>query len=156
MGSKGMRTPSKFIILAFLNLSFLSATYAGSTIYKYVDQDGNITFTNRPVKGGQKIKTSSQRQSQSSGSKTYSSRTIRHFPKETADTQNKRDIRRREILEHELATEMKLFSDTRKNLSVFQGKDVGHQQNENFKQLQNKLLRHENNITALKKELTRL
>lgn len=155
-----MRTSSKFIILAFLNLSFLSVTHAGSTIYKYVDQDGNITFTNRPVKGGQKIQTSPQRQpqpqSQSSRSKTYSSKTIRHFPKETAGTQNKRDIKRREILEHELATEMKLFSDARKNLSVLRGNDANHQQNEKFRQLQSKLLRHENNITALKKELAKL
>ena len=126
--------------------------HAGSTIYKHVDKDGNITFTNRPIKGGEKVQTSPK----SSSSRTYASKAIQHLPKKTIGTQNKRNIKRREILEHELATEMKLFSDTRRNLSRLRDNDVSNQQNEKIKQLHRKLLRHENNITAIKKELAKL
>ncbi|MCB1984342.1 MAG: DUF4124 domain-containing protein [Burkholderiales bacterium] len=147
-----MNTSSKFIILIFLSLNFLPVLHAGSTIYKYVDKDGNITFTNRPLKGGQKILSAPK----SPSSRTYISKAIKHIPKESVNPQNKREIKRREILEHELTIEMKLFSDTRKNLSVFSDDDADHQQNEKIKQLQRKLLRHENNITAIKKELAKL
>lgn len=147
-----MSTPSKFIILIFLSLNFWPELHAGSTIYKYVDKDGNITFTNRPIKGAQKIQTAPK----SSSTRTYTAKAIQHFPKESISAQNKRDIKRREILEHELAAEMKLFSDTRKNLSMLRGSDADHQQNEKIKQLQRQLLRHENNITEIKKEIAKL
>ncbi|MCP5245869.1 MAG: DUF4124 domain-containing protein [Burkholderiales bacterium] len=126
--------------------------HAGSTIYKYVDQDGNITFTNRPIKGAQKTRTAPQ----SSTVQPYVSKVQPVVPKDTANTQNKRDIKRREILQHELATEMKLFSDARKNLSLMRVNDTDYQQNEEFRQLQHKLLRHENNISAIRKELAKL
>ena len=146
-----MSTPSKFIILVFLSFNFLPVLHAGSTIYKHVDKDGNITFTNRPIKGAQKTRTAPQ----SSTVRPYVSK-VQPFPKETVSIQNKRDIKRREILKHELAVEMKLFSDARRNLSLLRGNDTDYQQNEEIRQLQHKLLRHENNISAIKKELAKL
>ena len=147
-----MGTPSIFIIFILLSFNFTPALHAGSTIYKHVDKDGNITFTNRPIKGGRKIQSAPQ----SSKPRISSSQTPTHFPKESVNTQNDRDIKRRAIIEHELATEMKLFSDTRKNLNALQSDHENFQQNDRFRQLQSKLLRHENNITALKMELTKL
>ncbi|GJL76166.1 MAG TPA: DUF4124 domain-containing protein [Nitrosomonas sp.] len=147
-----MGTPSIFIILILLSFNFTSASHAGSTIYKHVDKDGNITFTNRPITGGQKFQSALQ----SHRPQISSPKTLNHFPKESVNTQNKRDINRRTILEHELATEMKLFSDTQKNLVTLHNDEENSRQKENVRQLQSKLQRHQNNITALKMELTKL
>ncbi|SFK12481.1 protein of unknown function [Nitrosomonas aestuarii] len=147
-----MGTPSIFIILILLSFNFTSISHAGSTIYKHVDKDGNITFTNRPITGGQKLQSALQ----SYRPHTSSPKTLNHFPKENANIQNKRDIKRRTILEHELATEMRLLSETQKNLAILQHDHENSLQNEKIKQLQSKLHRHNNNITALKMELTKL
>ncbi len=147
-----MRMPSIFIIFILLSFNFTSALHAGSTIYKHVDKDGNITFTNRPLTGGQKFQSTLQ----SHRPQIASSKTLNHFPKESTNTQNKRDIQRRAILEHELATEMKLFSDIQRNLVTLHSDDENNRQKEKVRQLQSKLQRHQNNITALKMELTKL
>ncbi|SET17505.1 protein of unknown function [Nitrosomonas marina] len=148
-----MSKPGIVIILMCMGLNSLPELVAGSTIYKYVDQDGNITFTNRPIKGGEKLQ-SSQQPPQSSR------KAVLHIPKQshnnTVQIQSKRELKRREILEHELATEMVLFTDTRRNLSLLNNEAEHQLQKEKIKQLRSKMLRHKNNITALKKELTKL
>lgn len=149
-----MGTPiiSIIVITVFINLSFSPTLYAGSAIYKHVDEDGRVTFTNRSVKGGQKVQSASQ----APHSRAKTSNTPNHFPKVSQSTQKKREIKRREILEYELASEMKLFSDTRRDLSLIRSDAESHQQKEKIKQLQSKLTRHQNNIAAIKKELEKL
>lgn len=139
------------VALVLWGFDFSTALQAGSGIYKHVDKDGRITFTNRPIKGGQQIKAtprSSRLQADSPAATDY-------FPKENMKLQKKRDIKRREILEHELALEMQLFSEARKNLSLMRH-DHENPQQEKKRHLQTKLMRHENNIAALKKELDKL
>jgi len=147
-----MGMPIFFIISVFLSINMTSAVYAGSTIYRHVDEEGRITFTNRSNKGAQKFQSTPN----SAGSRAAVSVTPAHFPKVGVNKQQSRDIKRREILEHELADEMKLFSDTRRHISLVSGNQETQRHKERIKRLQNKLQRHESNIASLKRELERL
>ncbi len=147
-----MGAPILSIIVVCLSLILLPIAHAGSAIYKYVDKDGNITFTNRPMKGGQKV----QSLPQDSRKQTTSPAPSQNYPRVSVNVQNTRDIKRREILEHELTAEMTLFSNTRKSLAVLLNANDNHQQTEKIRALKSKLIRHENNIAALKKELAKL
>lgn len=147
-----MGRPIVLIIAVLLGTCMLSIAQAGSTIYKHVDEDGRIIFTNRPIKGAQKVQSSPN----SSRSKAIVSVTPSHFPKVSVSAQQKRDVKRREILEHELADEMKLFSDTRRHISLVSNAQETQQQKERIKRLQKRLQRHESNIASLKRELEKL
>lgn len=135
-----------------MSFSMSSIAHAGSSIYKHVDADGRITFTNRLVKGAQKM----QSRPNNAGTRAAVSITPSHFPKVSTNTQQKRDVKRREILENELADEMKLSSDTRRFISLVRNAQETQQQKARIKRLKNKLQRHESNITSLKRELERL
>ncbi len=146
-----MRIQALFILLiAILFTSSLSDAIAGTDIYKYVDKDGNITFTNRRIGNAQKISVASfSRSSEQSGVRSSSARV-----KDT--TQKERDVMRRQILEKELLTEEKLFTDTQNFLShINSNPESGNNYQEKTVQLKNKLFLHQRNITALKKELAR-
>jgi flagellum-specific peptidoglycan hydrolase FlgJ len=146
-----MNTPFIFIIIVFLGMSLTSTVHAGSTIYKHVDADGSITFTNRPIKGAQAI----QSRPDSPRSQTIAAMRPAHFPKASVQAQQKRDVKRRQILENELAEEMKFFSETRRFLSRLSDGQEAQQQKDRMRRLHNKLQRHESNIASLKKELER-
>jgi len=133
-------------------MSLTSAVHAGSAIYKHVDADGSITFTNRPIKGAQTIRSTPN----SSGSQTIAAMRPAHFPKVGVHAQQKRDVQRRQILENELAEEMKFFSETRRFISQLSDGQETQQQKDRMRRLHNKLQRHESNIASLKKELERL
>lgn len=147
-----MSMPILLIITVVLSLSAPSIAQAGSTIYRHVDADGSVTFTNRPIKGAQKI----QSKSAGSSARAAVSVTPSHFPAVSVGAQRNRDVKRREILENELADEMKLSSDTRRFISLVSNAQDTQRQKERMKRLQSKLQRHESNITSLKRELERL
>lgn len=144
--------PFLLIVIVFLSTDLTSVVHAGSTIYKHVDADGGITFTNRPIKGAQTI------QSTSNSPRSQAVAAVRpaHFPKASVHAQQKRDVQRRQILENELAEEMKLFSETSRFIAQLSNGEEAQQQNDRMRRLHNKLQRHESNIASLKKELERL
>jgi len=146
-----LRTLGIYVFLVCLGCAVLPELHADSTIYKHVDEQGNITFTNRPIKGGQKL----QGVQPSSASKALTVNIAKHIPKNNVYKQNKRDIKRREILEYELTTEKKLLIGARQHLSSL--RNIGNQQQkEKIRQLQNKMRRHKSNIIALRQELAKL
>ena len=100
-----------FIVLVLILLDSLPNAIAGTDIYKHVDKDGNITFTNRPISNAQKISIASfSRNTEQSGPQSKS-------PRVKDTTQKERDTMRRQILEKELVAEEKLFAD-KKNVSM--------------------------------------
>lgn len=147
-----MNTPFILIITAFLSMNLTSTVHAESTIYKHVDADGSITFTNRPIKGAQAIQSTPN----SPRSQAIAAMRPAHFPKASVHVQQKRDVKRRQILENELAEEMKLFSETRRFIAQMSNGEETQQQKDRMRRLHNKLQRHESNIASLKKELERL
>ncbi len=145
-----MKIRTLFIILILTLLGSLSNAIAGTNIYKHVDKDGNITFTNRPISNAQKISLASfSINTEQSGSPSKS-------PRVKDTTQKERDAMRRQVLEKELVTEEKLFTDTQNFLLKISSAAESNNYQEKAVQLKNKLFLHQRNIAALKKELSKL
>ncbi len=135
------------------------AGYAQADIYKKVDKDGNVTYSNKPIKGGKKIE-------------LQELHTMEPFKGTTAEqeqvdrtVQKNRDAERRKILEDELAAEQKLLAEARQNLqdaqdnpqiSHFGGKTFRNVagQEEAIKTAQEQVDLHQRNVDALKQELS--
>lgn len=150
-----MRIRNLSVIFVTVLLGFTSVTVAGKEIYKLVDKDGNITFTNRPTRHAQKVNFASF----SGSANTRSADTVTQKPTSApsikSNAQKERDGTRRQILEKELHSENKLLSDTKQSLSQISQSDDNLQDGK-IAQLKSKLFLHQRNISALKKELSRL
>lgn len=150
-----MRIRNLSVIFVTVLLGFTPVTVAGKEIYKLVDKDGNITFTNRPTRHAQKINLASF----SGSASTHTANTVTQKPISApsikSNAQKERDGTRRQILEKELHSENKLLFDTKQSLSqISQSND--NLQDGKIAQLKSKLFLHQRNISALKKELSRL
>ena len=120
---------------ALLTLFFVSTAHA--EIYKHVDAQGRVTYSNVPIKGATKLNLEPLATAPGPRAKT-STPTPANFPRVDSDTQKKRDDTRRKILEEELAAEEKLLTDAAKGKS------------------KEEIELHEKNVSALKKELSNL
>ena len=127
---------------------------ASAEIYKYVDENGRITYTNIPKKGAKKIDLDPV-----SAAKTRKSTGPADFPKVDNQTQKKRDDLRQQILRDELASEEKAYADAQAALKEGEATRVGEEARNypkylaRLKRLQEAVTLHEKNIAALKKEL---
>lgn len=143
------------ILMAF---SVISCTETHAEIYKHVDKSGRITYSNNAVSGASKLPAntpfSTKNRNQLKPTNSY--------PVVSSDTQAKRDLERRQILENELAIEKKLFVNAKQNLIKAQKNAKVLKINSNntqknltqySKKFKNQKLLHERNITALRKEL---
>jgi len=137
------------------------AGYTQADIYKHVDADGNVTYSNTPIKGGKKLDLGplpTMEPFKESDSE---------FSRVKQATQKSRDDARRKILEDELATEQKLLADARQNLKdvednpqISHGPDGKTYRNvtgydESVKSAQDQVALHERNVEALNTELSR-
>ncbi|WP_177183617.1 DUF4124 domain-containing protein [Nitrosomonas cryotolerans] len=139
-------------------------TYAHAEIYKHIDENGHITYSNTSIKDGEKLLVSPS----SPTSNSKKTRISVNFPRVSTDTQKKRDSKRRKILENELAIETKLLADTQRMLSeirnypAFSETNINQSQYETIEYkkriqtIKDKILAHERNVKALKKELAHL
>jgi Domain of unknown function (DUF4124) len=152
------------VILAFIFLATIPVVRAGSEIYKHVDSDGRITFSNRPIKDA-------KRRQPAQSSTNFPATVQNTLPLEVSDhTQKKRDAKRRQLLENELQNELKLLVNARQNLARIikdskiiktnTTKPQNDAQNHAIKlentiqAMQKRVLSHERNVTALRKELS--
>jgi len=144
---------------------------AHAEIYKHVDAEGHVTYSNVPMKGGTRLNLepntpSGGKASASSAPRASSTATPVGFPRVDANTQKQRDDKRQGILADELANERKALEDAKKNLSdgqenpeTFRGKDGKTYRNvnkydEKVQQLQDDVSLHQKNIELLEKELS--
>jgi Domain of unknown function (DUF4124) len=158
MGDKNLA-----IILIFFFSTTAPVVKANTEIYKHVDNDGRITFSNKPIKGAKRLQPAA-------ASPKFNAETTQNkkFPNVSNHTQKKRDTKRRQLLENELKNESRLLADakhvlarTLKNSGVIKINTTQSQydaiKHENkIKIIQKRVLLHERNITALKKELASL
>ncbi len=143
-----------------------SATFAISAqadIYKRVDEEGRVTYSSTPIKGGKKLHLEPL-----PTMPPPSPRTSESFPRVNQETQNRRDDTRRKILEDELATEQRALEDARTRLKEGQdnpelyknesGQTVRNvaKYEEKVNALQEDVSAHEKNIQAIKTELSNL
>lgn len=112
-------------------------TVAHAEIFKHVDAQGRVTYSNVPMKGATKLNLEPLNTVPATKPKA-SAPSPSGFPKVDGDTQKKRDDTRRKILEEELAAEEKLLAE-----ATIQ-KDVPA------------TALHEKNVAALKKELANI
>lgn len=155
-----MKSRHKFTLIAAL-----AALPAYADVYKCVDADGHVTYTNaKGAARGCKVLSQDQRVSTVPGRATPSPT---GFPKVDGDTQRARDSERRKILERELAAEQNQLEQAKKELAEQEGnilpleRNVGGTINqakvqERLQSYKDKLALHERNIEALKKEIGNL
>lgn len=130
---------------------------ASAEIYKYVDENGRITYTNIPKKGAKKLDLDPI-----SAAKTRNSTGPADFPRVDNQTQKKRDDLRKQILQDELASEEKSLAEAQKALSEGEKTRLGDEANnprkylDRIKKLKSNVSLHDKNIAALKKELSQL
>lgn len=152
-------------------LCLLAASAAQAEIYKCTDGSGVSTFTDNPRSFGRKqcvsmnldpviTISSPERRERSTSSPRSSSSSPRpappspaHFPRVDSNTQLKRDMTRRMVLEDELATEQRLLRDAQRAADAAQRQPTTP---ERLAQLRNEVIAHQKNIEALQKELQRV
>ncbi|HUW49452.1 MAG TPA: DUF4124 domain-containing protein [Sulfuricella sp.] len=144
------------ITLPILFLLLLSQG-AYADIYKRVDENGHVTYSNAPFKGARKLDISPIPASAPPKLKP-SAATPQNFPRVDGETQKKRDESRRGILEQELAAEQKLLEEARKALAEGEAVRLGGERNyqkylDRVQGLKDNVTLHEKNIEALNKEI---
>lgn len=95
-----------FVLAAFTHLAM-------AEIYKYVDADGRVTYSNVKLKGSQRLDIepadsnfgTMERTPAGKRPETSRSPTPSNFPKVDSTTQNQRDVKRKDVLRAELESE---------------------------------------------------
>lgn len=129
---------------------------AHAEIYKFVDDNGHVTYTNMPRPGAKKLDLGPNR-SKAATVETKSSRkrattaSPEHFPRVDVGTQRKRDDMRRQLLLEELSSEQR-------NLAAAQSAFTSARRLPATEQnrLMDAVRLHEKNIEMLNKELGHL
>ncbi|MGC0151802.1 DUF4124 domain-containing protein [Chromobacterium vaccinii] len=131
------------------------------TIYKYVDANGNVTYTNVPLRGAQPIKLNplSSYPSRKNGSAPAKPAASGGYPNVDAGTQKQRDGGRKKILEQELANEAKALDAAKQALADGKAVRLGNEARnyqkylDRVQKLQDEVTDREKNVDALKREL---
>jgi hypothetical protein len=137
-----------------------SGTALGDTLYKCVDESGQVLYTNQ--KGmGKRCTVMSQDQPVSTVSPPRMSRSPSDFPRVEHDVQKNRDDERRRILEQELATEQQGLDKAKKELAEQEAIRTGDERNyqrvlDRLQPYKDSVALHERNIEALNRELANL
>jgi len=147
-----------------LLMAIATSISAQAEIYKSIDKDGHVTYSSEPIKGGKRLNLGPLPTMMPPAKPSAPSPTS--FPKVDSKTQQNRDDMRRKILQDELDSEEKLLTEAKRNLEetspeVFRGKDGKTYRNitkyeEKTRLLTEEIELHENNVTALKTELSKL
>lgn len=170
-----MNTQFTFVSIV---LSTLIASVAQAEIYKHVDADGRITYSNVKIKGAKKLDLEPADTSFGNTAKPAKtsdeskSGTPNNFPKVDANTQNQRDAKRKDILKAELESEKQAlerakqaYAEGQSNPEVYQVKNANGTTStfrnvpkfeEKMKALQAEVDAHQRNIELLTKELNQI
>lgn len=156
------------VVTAFIRLPILLliafTPLAHADIYKTVDADGHVTYSNIPNKGASKLDIEGSFNGNNTGTKAAPSKTSKtptpsNFPRVDSQTQSSRDGKRKQILQDELDTEQKALADAKKRLSdsvLQQAKDPNSKSDGKLLDIQSEVESHDKNIKLLQKELGNL
>jgi hypothetical protein len=140
----------------------LFALPAWADVYKCVDDDGHVTYTNTKPSAKAKCSALSRDQRVSTvPGRAANTPSPTGFPKVDGNTQKARDNDRRKILEQELETEQKNLDQAKKELAEQEAVRTGDERNyqrviERLQPFKDKVALHERNLEALKKEISNL
>lgn len=165
-----MKTLPLFILIT---IAFSSSAFAD--IYKRIDADGRVTYSNSKTKGAIRLEldpdasaVANDRAKSNSSSANKRTATPEGFPKVDKQTQNQRDSKRQEILRNELESEKAALEDAKKAYAEGESKPEVYRTasgkimrnvpkfDEKMKGLQDDVDSHQNNIDLLQKELNAL
>lgn len=144
---------------ALVLLCFLLAAsgLARAEIYKFVDENGHVTYTNIPRSGARKLDLGTPSDKEAAAEKKTDKKkrtatpTPSYFPRVDAGTQRKRDDMRRQLLTEELDSEqrnLRAAESAYANARTQPGGDT--------KRLIDAVRLHQKNIEMLNKELSHL
>lgn len=142
-----------------LTVWLLVPLLAHAEIYKSVDQNGHVTYSNTPIRGSKKVAPAPIEQGVRHAEHKGGARnnpSPGNFPKIDRETQRSRDGSRQRILQTELDSEEKLLSEARKNLKEVDGNRTDPKRDDKLKALLVEIKVHEKNIEALNTELSKL
>lgn len=151
--------------LLILCASILLSPMAWAEIYKNVDANGHITYSNVPSKGAKKLDLEPPANTGFDSKPRTRTPTPSDFPRVDKQTQVQRDQKRRKILEDELTTEKKVLEDAKKayaesqaNAEFFRANNLKEPGNiikfdENLKRQEAEVEAHKKNVELLQKEL---
>ena len=148
--------------IIIVGIGLLAVPLARADVFKCVDEDGHVTYTNTKPSPKAKCTTLSRDQRVSTvPGRATNAPSPASFPKVDGDTQKARDNDRRKILEQELATEQKSLEQAKKDLSEQEAIRTGDERNyqrvlDRLQPYKDKVALHERNIEALKKEIGNL
>lgn len=165
----------KYLSLFAIITAMLSSN-AFAEIYKRVDADGRITYSNVKTKGATRLELDPDANTiannpprvNDKSSNNKRTATPDSFPKVDKQTQNQRDSKRQDILKNELESEKtaleqakKAYAEGESNPEVFRAANGKTFRNvpkfdEKMKDLQADVDSHQNNIQLLEKELDAL
>lgn len=147
-------------------LLLLAAAPAAAETCKYVDKDGNVTYSNIAVKNARKLNCFQEPAPPMPDPATESLSppsvgTGTGSPQVEPLTQRKRDNDRRQILEEELLQEQQALTDAKQALAEQEALRYGNERNyarvlERLKPFQEAVALHERNVASLKQELANL
>ena len=146
-------------------VSLVLSLAAHAEIYKFVDESGQVTYTNLPRHGAKKLNlepaaTTAVTESSSTTRKreAASSSTPSNFPRVDSSTQRKRDDVRRTVLEIELKTEQRNLAEA--HTAQQEGEKLRANEKSDsvswktrVAKLRDAVKQHEDNVVALKREL---
>ena len=147
------------VLLLALGLSGASSLALADATCKYIDADGRITFANVPIKDARRVLCFDPVPDRQVAPKQGASAPQRRASPDTSsnvkvdpDTQRRRDLDRRRILEEELADERRLLEEASRKVSDGRG-DPSPQTQERLRTQQETATRHGKNIEAILREL---
>jgi hypothetical protein len=176
MAMEKLMAKNKILVL-FALLQFM-AVNAYAEIYKRVDADGRVTYSNTKTKGAVKLEldpdanTISNDRPKSPSAANRRTATPGDFPRVDKETQNQRDDKRKDILISELEAEKlaleeakKAYAEGESNPEVYQKKNANGTTStfrnvpkfqEKMKNLQAEVDSHQRNVELLQKEIDSL
>ncbi len=149
----------------FLLLCLLFALPAQAEIYKYVDENGQVTFTDVYRKGGKRIDIPGAPAAVGSvskpGKRAAYNPSPADFPRIDAGTQKRRDDIRRQVLQEEVEAERRNAADARRQLALGERPQPGERVSDatyqnRVKKLRDAVQQHEQNVGAIQRELGNL
>jgi hypothetical protein len=148
--------------ITLLGIGALLAPPAFAETCKYVDNDGNVTYSNIAIKGAKKLSCFPD-PPPAPANKPAKTATPppANFPSVDNATQKRRDDSRRKILEEELDQEEQLLFQARKALTEAESVRLGNESNyqkflDRVQPYKEAVALHEKNVGALKQELSNL
>jgi hypothetical protein len=157
--SRAVQSRPPWAALTVWILLLVAPLPALAEIYKCVDGDGNVSYTNTKQKACTAMDIGPYREPTPPAARPKArasqSPAPANFPSVDSETQKQRDQGRRRILETELAGEEKLLADARRALAEGEiaggGGDRAHP--DRLRKLRETVGLHEQNVVALKREL---